>query len=388
MADSRIVALQALIRKEEARKKKREAGVDPSQNPAGSATHDNDGRASQRIVMATVDEILGNQREHVKRRVISATDMAVINASPDFLGRKKHPHQDTIPMLSLWRNERKSHSTLKKKQIVEFCKRMSGNAPNYVRMRLGCEEIDDNFARMIADAVRKNTYGRELLLYGNRVTDEGVRLLVDALRFHPLERLSLGGNLLSDDAARQLADLCHQNQRIRYLNVANRWPQKRWSDRPEDQLHPFITSSGAWYFADRLLHNGCGLVALYLSDQVHPCVRSLIRDVRLLVFCFPLPVTDAILSQWLSPAHRRRRRCRDFSGLAAQQQTADALLGPKRPHGCVLRGPTGVAAQLGYRRGGPRWRRCRRQAAASWQLTGQCQCHCRRSGCRCRRGKR
>ena len=332
MADPRMVALQALIRKEAERKKKRDATKQQQQQggetrhpgAAGAATHD--GKAAQRIVMATVDEVLGSNRGQRKQRVIPDADMAVINEVPDFLGRKNHPHQDSIPMLSQWRNVKKSHSTLKKKQIVEFCRRMTGNAPNYVCMRLGCEEIDDNFARMIADAVRKNTYGRELLLYGNRITDEGVRLLVDALRFHPLERLSLGGNLLSDDAARRLSDLCFQNQRIRFLNVANRWPQKRWSDRPEDPLHPIITQGGARCFADRLLHNGCGLVALYLSDQVRGAFLvardawrvAVARDVlRLLhphrlLFYFHLRAPPP-------PAHRRRRCGGAFLSPAAQQ---------------------------------------------------------------------
>ena len=267
MADPRTRALQALIKKDLERQN-RKNGEPIKQGLPGGVTHD--GRASQRIVLATVDEILSTKRTYVKRRIIPIEDMVIINQSSDFLERKNHVHQEEVPNLSSWLNVRKSHTTLKKKQIINFCKRMSSNAPNFVRMRLGCEEIDDNFARMIADAIRKNTHGNELLLYGNNISDEGVRLLVDALRSHPLQYLSLGGNLLTDESARRLSDLCHQNKKIRFLNVSNRWPRKRWVDRPEDPHHPKITMEGARFFADRIAHNGCGLVALYMSDQVIP----------------------------------------------------------------------------------------------------------------------
>ena len=293
MADPRTKALQLLIRKDLERQNRKNEPI--KQGLPGGVTHD--GRASQRIVLATVDEILSTKRNYIKRRVIPAEDMVIINQSNDFLERKNHEHQEVIPHLSAWKNVRKSHTTLKKKQMINFCKRMSTNAPNFVRMRLACEEIDDNFARMIADAIRKNSHGNELLLYGNNISDEGVRLLVDGLRSHPLQYLSLGGNLLTDESARRLSDLCHQNKKIRFLNVSNRWPRKRWMDRPEDPHHPRITMEGARYFADRIAHNGCGLVALYLSDQVLSSCPLLLLLLLSLMLIVCLIITSYLTSE-------------------------------------------------------------------------------------------
>jgi hypothetical protein len=148
------------------------------------------------IVFSSMNKVLDKKK--VIRRIIPNEDIEIINQSDTFQDKLDHSIMNETSLLSDIVGS-KSHTNKKRRLIISLCERMKKSDPSLVRLRLGCEEIDDLFLKQIARGLRQSIYTKELILYRNSITDEGVKYLVYNLKTHPnLNLLSLGGNLITD----------------------------------------------------------------------------------------------------------------------------------------------------------------------------------------------
>ena len=159
-----------------------------------------------------------------------------------------------------------THSSEKRKRIMDIKARLNRNDGGLVRLRLGSEGIDDSLLKMITGALPENIYLQHIMLQDNAITDAGLEALCQGLKYHPsIHTLWVGGNQISDHGARSVAELILQNPNIKDVNISNRWPRRTWSE--EDQItHPCITATGAAMFA-RQLEAGSNLLSLNLAEQ-------------------------------------------------------------------------------------------------------------------------
>jgi Ran GTPase-activating protein (RanGAP) involved in mRNA processing and transport len=186
-----------------------------------------------------------------------------------FVDKLDHPHLEDIPLTSQITRQKSiwpTHSSDKRRLIMDICKQLKVNDGGMVKLRLGSYDIDDNFLKMICDNLLNNTYLQFLILHNNSITDTGVEYIVKALRRHPaVHTLWLGDNKVSDDGIRCLCSLLQTNKHIRDIIVSNKWPHPRWTD-VITAIHPHVTQIGADMIADTL-RRGSSLTNLSLAHQ-------------------------------------------------------------------------------------------------------------------------
>lgn len=223
-----------------------------------------DGKGAQRIIFSCLNQVLNKKK--VPYRIIPPDDAAIIESAKFMTKKIEHSHMENVPLISS-NNLQKYHTNKKRRLIINLCDRMKSSDPNLVRIRLGCEEIDDDLLKQISLALKKSSYTKKLFLTRNFISDEGVKYLCDGLKSQTnVELLSLGGNLITDIGAELLADLCLENHVIKHLNVSNKWPVHIFSDKNK-VYHPHITDIGAAHFARVMVDKSFSLVSLCLSDQ-------------------------------------------------------------------------------------------------------------------------
>lgn len=222
---------------------------------------------ANRYLNEFVDEVLSLSYDHVSASKPNGAYDSDFHPS-SLLTQTIHHHHDAkltsqvARLNSIW----PTHSTEKKKVVVDLCKRLKRNDGGTVKVRLASCGIDDDIIKRISDCLLNNTFLQFLILHNNAITDVGVGHLLYALRRHiSVHTLWLGGNLISDKGAEALATLVGANSHIKDLILSNKWPTERWTNLLTD-MHPHITSIGAAYFADKL-RQGCGLTSLSLADQ-------------------------------------------------------------------------------------------------------------------------
>jgi hypothetical protein len=122
--------------------------------------------------------------------------------------------------------------------------------------------------KLVSDALAKNTVVVQLMLHNNSITDMGVKYLVKNIKRHPiLHTIWLGGNRLTDEGVFFLCELLKKNNKIKDLNISNKWPELTWNATEHD-THPRVTEKGASMLASVLAVPGlCGLLSLCLAQQ-------------------------------------------------------------------------------------------------------------------------
>ena len=237
-------------------------------NPSVLTCKRDDGKGAQRIMFSCLDEVFKKKTVRVMKRTIPIRDAKIINNASNMIEKFEHPHMERIPLKSSY-IEPRFHTTDRRKLIINLCDRMKISDPKLVRICLGCEEIDDDLLKQISLALKASVYTKEIFLTKNTITDEGIGYLVESLKNHnSIKLLSLGGNLITDIGAKLLSNLCSQNPNIQQLNLSNKWPaQFVLKIGIGDIFHPFISSIGANYFAEKMTEKTFSLTSLSLCDQ-------------------------------------------------------------------------------------------------------------------------
>jgi Ran GTPase-activating protein (RanGAP) involved in mRNA processing and transport len=162
------------------------------------------------------------------------------------------------------------HTSERRYRVIDLGHRLQRNDGGLVRLRLSSESIDDELLHILCDNLSGNTVVQHIMLNNNKVTDNGIKRLVKALKRHPaIHTLWLGGNLISDRGVLYLCELCRHNGRVKEINLSNRWPELRW-EGAEHSEHPRVTADGAALLAELLAtpHSHGGTIHnLSLSQQ-------------------------------------------------------------------------------------------------------------------------
>jgi len=94
--------------------------------------------------------------------------------------------------------------------------------PQLVRLDLSCNNIGDEGAKMIADALKVNQRLKTMSLIGNIIGDDGAKFIADALKDnHCLKMLLLSNNSICDDGAKMIADAMKVNHSLRTLVLSD-----------------------------------------------------------------------------------------------------------------------------------------------------------------------
>jgi len=92
--------------------------------------------------------------------------------------------------------------------------------PQLVELNLMDNIIDDDGAKMIADALKINQSLEALGLSWNNIGDCGTKMIANALKFNQsLELLNLGGNKIGDVGATMIAEVLKVNHSLRSLDL-------------------------------------------------------------------------------------------------------------------------------------------------------------------------
>jgi len=93
--------------------------------------------------------------------------------------------------------------------------------PHLVSLNLYGNNIDDDGARYIADALKVNHSLEELNLRDNKISADGAKQIAYALKVnHSLKSLNLGNNKIGDEGAKQIADALKDNHSLEELNLS------------------------------------------------------------------------------------------------------------------------------------------------------------------------
>ena len=94
--------------------------------------------------------------------------------------------------------------------------------PQLVRLNLSSNNIGDDGAKMIADALKVNHSLKTMSLIGNIIGDDGAKFIADALKDnHCLKMLLLSNNSICDDGAKMIADAMNVNHSLRTLVLSD-----------------------------------------------------------------------------------------------------------------------------------------------------------------------
>jgi len=94
--------------------------------------------------------------------------------------------------------------------------------PQLVRLDLSCNNIGDEGAKMIADALKVNQRLKTMSLIGNIIGDDGAKFIADTLKDnHCLKMLLLSNNSICDDGAKMIADAMKVNHSLRTLVLSD-----------------------------------------------------------------------------------------------------------------------------------------------------------------------
>jgi Leucine Rich repeat len=227
-----------------------------------------DGNGARKLMTSYVDEIIARKNPPAIVQ-IPKNEIEKTFYESSFVEKAKHPHLQDIPMLSqLARQEAiwPTHTTSKRKLIIDICNRLKRNDGSLVRARMSSEQIDDGLLGQVSAALEKNIYLQHIMLHDNTITDKGLETLCLSVRWHPsLHTIWLGHNQISDIGAQHIAALLRRNHNIKDINLSTKWPAESWSKK-EQTMHPHVTHIGADYLA-RSLQLACGLTSLSLAHQ-------------------------------------------------------------------------------------------------------------------------
>ena len=94
--------------------------------------------------------------------------------------------------------------------------------PQLVRLDLSCNNIGDDGAKQIADALKVNQRLKTMSLIGNIIGDDGAIFIADALKDnHCLKMLLLSNNSICDDGAKMIADAMKVNHSLMTLYLSD-----------------------------------------------------------------------------------------------------------------------------------------------------------------------
>jgi hypothetical protein len=227
-----------------------------------------DGQGANRLLNSYVEEVV-NPQKMKKFGTINFDLLSEDFRNKPYVEQLKHVQMKTIPLLSQVARQGALvpfNSSNKKRHFIMYGKRLRANDTTMLRARLSGEGIDDSIIKILDVPLQKNTSLQHLSLHQNAISDIGINILCNALRWHPnLHTLWLGTNHYTDIGARDLSLLINRNKIIKELNLSNRWPSEVWHKNDYD-LHPHVTYVGAQYIA-RQLKRGSGLTSLSLADQ-------------------------------------------------------------------------------------------------------------------------
>jgi hypothetical protein len=92
--------------------------------------------------------------------------------------------------------------------------------PKLVKLDLSVNNIGDDGAKQIADALKDNRSLKHLCLLDNKIGDDGAKAIADALKDnHSLKTLDLNGNEIDDDGAKSIADALKVNHSLETLDL-------------------------------------------------------------------------------------------------------------------------------------------------------------------------
>jgi hypothetical protein len=94
--------------------------------------------------------------------------------------------------------------------------------PKLVKLDLSGNNIGDDGAKAIADALKVNHSLETLYLNDNNIGDDGAKAIADALKDNKsLDKLDLDDNKIDDDGAKAIADALKVNHRLESLLLRN-----------------------------------------------------------------------------------------------------------------------------------------------------------------------
>ena len=98
--------------------------------------------------------------------------------------------------------------------------KLKQNDPKMTEIKRIRENISDEGAIALAEALKENETLRKLGLRDNKISDEGARALTEALKENKsLEELRLNYNKISDEGAIALAEALKENKTLRKLDL-------------------------------------------------------------------------------------------------------------------------------------------------------------------------
>ena len=228
-----------------------------------------DGKGAHKLLNSYIDEVISPnpKKSHVE---INFSILSEDFRNQPFLKQVNHLQMKNIPLQSqIARQEAiyPTNSTAKRKHYMEYNQRLLKSDSHLVHARLSSEAIDDTIIKILEKGLLNNKVLQYLSLHNNIITDEGIEILCNSLKFHPtLHTIWLGANRYTDIGIRSISQLLLYNKNIIELNLSNRWPSEIWHKNEYD-LHPHITYIGIQYISKILNKGYCSLTSLSLANQ-------------------------------------------------------------------------------------------------------------------------
>lgn len=143
----------------------------------------------------------------------------------DVFDRAELPDVKNIPLLSQIHRKTETPSQCAMRDVLDgrlrAIQRIARNDPVLAHVRLCHEQVDDDWAVAVADALTMNFQLESLMLVANDVTDVGGQQIARAVGSHPtLTTLALGGNRIGDKTAFAFARVLLASPCLAVLNLA------------------------------------------------------------------------------------------------------------------------------------------------------------------------
>lgn len=227
------------------------------------------GRGASQLMATYANHILADEQKPKLQPLAKKEFFTQAFNDGDFDHKLESVELEAVPFQSQIFRQRSlfpSNTKDQKKFFLLLTEKLKRNDPSIVRLRLAGMNVNDFVLGQLCNGLIRNRWVQIVLLHNNKITDNGVEVLCQALQYHPrCHSIWLASNRITDGGIRYLAELMHWNSNIKELNVSNRWPSEIWGKK-EYEMHPHVTYAGAEFLA-RYLRKGAGLTSLSLADQ-------------------------------------------------------------------------------------------------------------------------
>ena len=159
--------------------------------------------------------------------------------------------------------------------LDKLCSRLEKDDPTLTYLSLAGENIGDDGAKSLAQALRTNTTLQHLSHSGNQISDDGAKSLAQALQTNTsLRYIRLHNNQIGDDGAKALAKALQTNTTLQYVNLSN---NKIGTDGAKALAQALQTNTTLQYVSlsnNKIGANGINAIVAALASSDHGRLRT------------------------------------------------------------------------------------------------------------------